>query len=121
MELLNSVMQKLEPISDILYTGCRKPEVEIPPIPFPVNEVFENAVPIPFVDTFIYFINGMLIEGQFYGEEFTPVRVTKLSVYKIEKVFDKRYRNGILEYLVHWEGYRRYFESSVPAARVKII
>ena len=59
MELLNSVMQKLEPISDILYTGCRKPEVEIPPIPFPVNEVFENAVPIPFVDTFIYFINGM--------------------------------------------------------------
>ena len=29
--------------------------------------------------------------------------------------------NGILEYLVHWKGYGRDFESYVPAASVKNI
>ena len=55
-------------------------------------------------------LNGTLIEVQFYGEELTPVRATKRSVYKIDKILDKRYRNGILEYLVRWKGYRRDFE-----------
>ena len=44
---------------------------------------------------------GMLIEGQLYGEELTPVRVTKPTVYNIEKIIDKRYKNGNIEYLVH--------------------
>ena len=66
-------------------------------------------------------LNVTLIEVQFYGEEFTPVRVTKHSVYKIDKILDKRYRNGILEYLVHWKGYRRDFDSWVPAASAKSI
>ena len=35
-------------------------------------------------------LNGTLIEGQFYGEELTPVRVTKRSVYKIDKILNKR-------------------------------
>jgi hypothetical protein len=30
-------------------------------------------------------LNGTLIKGQFYGEQLTPVRVTKRSVYKIDK------------------------------------
>jgi hypothetical protein len=63
-------------------------------------------------------MNGTLIEGQFYGEELSPVRITKLSVYKINKILDKRYRNGILEYLVHWKRYRRYFDSWIAADTV---
>ena len=66
-------------------------------------------------------LNGTLIQGQFYGEELTPVRVTKPSVHKIDKIVDKRYRNGILEYLVHWKWYRKNFDSWVPAASVKNI
>ena len=46
-------------------------------------------------------LNGTLIEGQFYSEELTPVLVTKRSIYKIDKILDKRYWNGILEYHVH--------------------
>jgi len=66
-------------------------------------------------------LNGTLIEEQYYGEELTTVRVTKRSVYKIDKLVDKRYRNGILEYLIHWKGYRRDFNSWVPAASVQNI
>ena len=55
--------------------------------------------------------NGTLIEVQFYEEELTAVRVTKRRVYKIDKILDKRYRNGILEYLIHWKLYRWDFDS----------
>ena len=66
-------------------------------------------------------LNGTLIEGQFYVEELIPVRVTKRSVYKIDKILDKRYRNGILEYLVQWKVYRKDFDAWVSATSVKII
>ena len=36
-------------------------------------------------------MNGTLIEGQFYAEDLTPFRVTKRTVYKIEK----SWTNGI--------------------------
>jgi len=39
----------------------------------------------------------------------------------MNKILDKWYRNGILEYLVHWKGYRNDFDSWVPAAKVKNI
>ena len=48
-------------------------------------------------------LNGTLIDWQFYGDELIPVRVTNRSVYKLDIILDKRYRNGILEYLVHWK------------------
>ena len=62
----------------------------------------------------------MLIVGQFYGDELTPVRVTKRSIFKIDKVLDKRYRNGIPEYLFRWRVYRKVSDLWVPADSVKI-
>ena len=48
-------------------------------------------------------LRGREIEGQFYSEELVPVRITKRSAYKIDKILDKRVRRGILEYLVRWK------------------
>jgi predicted amino acid dehydrogenase len=45
-------------------------------------------------------LNGTHINGQFYREELTPLRITDRSAYKIDKILDKRVRRGILEYLV---------------------
>jgi len=52
-------------------------------------------------------LNRTPIDGQFYEEELTPVRVSKSTVYKIDKILDERVRRGIREYLVHWRGYSR--------------
>jgi len=45
------------------------------------------------------------IEGQLYVEELTHVHISKETIYKIDKILDKRVRRGIKEYLVRWEGY----------------
>jgi len=50
-------------------------------------------------------LQGREIEGQFYSEELFPVRVTKQTAYKIDKIQDKRVRRGIVEYHVRWRGY----------------
>jgi len=44
-------------------------------------------------------INKKPIERQFYGEELTPVRISKETTYKIDKILDKRVRLGSKEYL----------------------
>jgi len=49
-------------------------------------------------------LRGREIQGQFYCQELVPVRVTKQTTYKIDKILDKRVRCGILEYLVRWRG-----------------
>jgi len=64
-------------------------------------------------------LNGTPIKGQFYQEELTLVRVTRCTVYKIDKILYKRVRRGILEYLVRWRGYSKDFDSLVPASSVK--
>jgi hypothetical protein len=66
-------------------------------------------------------LNRTPIEGQFYAEELTPVRISKRTNYKIDKILDRRVRRVILEYLVKWRGYSQDFNSWVPASSVKNI
>ena len=64
-------------------------------------------------------LQGQEIEGQFYSEKLVPVRVTKHTTYKIDKILDKRVRRGILEYLVRWRGYAADFDSWVPVTDIQ--
>jgi len=66
-------------------------------------------------------LRARVIEGQFYSEELVPVRVTKQTTYKIDKILDKRVRRGILEYLVRWRGYGEDFDSWVPATDIQSV
>jgi len=66
-------------------------------------------------------LRGREIEGQFYSEELVPVRVTKQTTYKIDKILDKRVRRGILEYIVRWRGYGAVFDSWVPATDIQSV
>ena len=49
-------------------------------------------------------LNKTPIEGQFYGEELTPARISKQTTFKIDKIKDKRVGRGIKEYFVRWIG-----------------
>jgi hypothetical protein len=66
-------------------------------------------------------LNQTPIEGNFYGEELTPVRISRRTTYQIDKILVRRVRRGIVEYLVKWRGYNRDFNSWVPASSVQNI
>jgi len=66
-------------------------------------------------------LNKSPIEGEFYGEVLTPVRISKHITYKINKILDKRVRFCIMEYLVRWRGYSQDFYSWIPESRVNDI
>jgi len=55
-------------------------------------------------------LNGTPIDSQFYQEELTPVHITILTTYKIDKILDKKLRRGIREYFDRWRGYSREFD-----------
>jgi len=65
-------------------------------------------------------LNKTLIDGQFYHEELSPVRITTRSTFKIEKILGK-VRRGITYYLVRWRGYSSDFDSWVPASEIQEI
>jgi len=64
-------------------------------------------------------LNKTPIEGQFYGEELTRVRISKETTYKIDKILDKRVGCGNKEYIVRWKGFGKYFDSWIPESSVK--
>jgi hypothetical protein len=66
-------------------------------------------------------LNSKLIDGQFYQEELSPVRISKRTTYKVDKIIGKRVRRGIIEYLVHWRGNSPDFDSWVLASSLKTI
>jgi len=66
-------------------------------------------------------LNDTPIEGHFFREKLTPVRITDRTSYKIDKILDKRVKRGIREYLVPWRGYSQDFDSWVPVASVNYI
>ena len=50
-------------------------------------------------------LNKTPIDDQFYQEDLNPIRVTRRTLHKIDKILDKRVRRGIAEYLVRLKGY----------------
>ena len=62
-----------------------------------------------------------VIDGEFYEQELTPVRITKRTIFKIDKILRTRVKRGIKEYLVRWKGYNKDFDSWIPASSVKNI
>jgi hypothetical protein len=47
-------------------------------------------------------LNKTPIDGLFYAEELTPVRISKRNMYQMYKILKQRHRQGTLEYLVRW-------------------
>ena len=66
-------------------------------------------------------LNQKVIDGQFFDEELTPVRITKRTTFKIDKILATRVRRGIREYRVRWKDYGTDFDSWINAASVKNI
>jgi hypothetical protein len=66
-------------------------------------------------------LNKTPIDGLFYGEDLTPVRISKRTMHHIDKILKQRRRRGILEYLVSWRSYPSSFDSWVPASEVRNI
>jgi len=64
-------------------------------------------------------LKGTPIGGHFYQEELTRFRVTRRTIYNIDKKLNKRVRRGISECLVRWRGYSKEFDSWIPASSVK--
>jgi len=66
-------------------------------------------------------LNQKIIDGQFFNEELTSVRITKRNTFQIDKILATRVRRGIRECLVRWKGYGPDFDSWINAASVKNI
>jgi len=66
-------------------------------------------------------LNKTPIKGQFYAEELTPVRISKETTYKIDKILNKRVIRDIREYLVRWKVYSKHCDPSITASSVKDI
>ena len=67
------------------------------------TEIFRIAKVIERIPRLVYELddlNKTPIHGQFYQEELNPVRVSRCTVYKVDKILDKSVRRGITENVV---------------------
>ena len=66
-------------------------------------------------------LNNQLIDEQFYEKKLTPVRITKQTQIRIDKLVAMRVRRSIKEHLVRWKGNNSDFDSWVKASDIKKI
>ena len=64
-------------------------------------------------------LNRKVIDGKFYEEEITPVRITKQTHFQIDKILAMRTRRGIKQHLVLWKGYNKGFDSWIQASDIQ--
>jgi len=83
---------------------------------FRINKVIKRT-PRPVYE--LEDLNKTPIEGQFYQEELSPVRITKQTLYKIDKLLHETVRRGSREYLVRWQGYNKELDSWISACSVR--
>jgi hypothetical protein len=88
------------------------------------TEVFRNIKVIRRTPRPVYKVedlNHRVIDGQFFNEEITPVRITKRTTFQIDKILATRVKRRTREYLVRWRGYGPDFDNWIIAASVKNI
>ena len=66
-------------------------------------------------------LNRKVIDGKFYEEELTPVRITKQTLFQIDIILATRTRRGIKQHLVLWKGYNKDLNSWIPASDIQKI
>jgi len=64
-------------------------------------------------------LNGEKINGRFYKEEMTHVRMNPDTVYPIEKVLDHRVVGGVKQALVKWKGWNSSYNQWINEAELK--
>lgn len=63
-------------------------------------------------------IKGEILNGTFYEAELQKVRITPGTLFRIEKILEKKIKNGQKMVLVRWQGWPRQFDSWLPAKEV---
>jgi hypothetical protein len=85
---------------------------------FQISKVIKRR-PRPLYE--LHDLNDTPIDGQFYQEELSPVRISKQTFYKIDKILERRTKHGIRDELVRWKRYTQSLSSWIPARIVKNI
>jgi transposase InsO family protein len=83
---------------------------------FKISKVIEHS-PQPVYE--LYDLNDNVIDGRFYNNELTPVKITRSTLYDIDKLLGSRLLAGIRQYLVRWKGYGPDFDSWINASSIK--
>ncbi|RWR99295.1 hypothetical protein B4U80_00497 [Leptotrombidium deliense] len=59
---------------------------------------------------------GNLLKGRFYNEDIQPIKTDR---YRVEKILNRRKRNGKIEYFIKWLNYPSSYNSWEPAENIK--